>query len=287
MNRLRDVRLNDADYELIPTPGRRRTRAESRRGEPAELRRKADDRVLARIHWRVHGGRVELDAALPRDAARETRRALLAMARLAARHVAPRGRVRVHGLQRTAQQLGTGIRRHDDRRIGRPARAAPIRPGADYAQRTGLPRQAEPRVLAFADVDAFGRRQWLAPRAAAAWRRLRAAAHADGVALELVSCFRHRWYQERLIRRKLARGLTLDEILRVNAAPGYSEHHSGRALDVTTPGCAPAEEIFETTEAFRWLVANAARFGFRLSYPRDNPHGVIYEPWHWYYAGTN
>lgn len=83
------------------------------------------------------------------------------------------------------------------------------------------------------------------------------------------------------------RGQTLQQILQVNAAPGYSEHHSGDALDIGTPGEPPAEESFERTAAFAWLRAHAAGFGYRMSYPRDNPHGIVYEPWHWrWHAGT-
>ena len=96
-----------------------------------------------------------------------------------------------------------------------------------------------------------------------------------------MSAFRSAEYQLGILERKLARGQSIDEILRVSAAPGYSEHHSGRAVDLTAPGFAPLEEEFENSSAFAWLVANAARFGFALSYPRDNPHGIAYEPWHW------
>ncbi|MFX5776691.1 D-alanyl-D-alanine carboxypeptidase family protein, partial [Acinetobacter baumannii] len=52
----------------------------------------------------------------------------------------------------------------------------------------------------------------------------------------------------------------------MNAAPGFSEHHSGHALDIGTPGDAPAEESFETTDAFAWLQAHAGGHGFHLSY---------------------
>src|SRR5690606_41627176 len=76
-----------------------------------------------------------------------------------------------------------------------------------------------------------------------------------------------------------------DLILEVNAAPGWSEHHSGRAVDISAPGEPPAEESFEATPAFAWLRANAAGLGFTMSYPRDNPHGIVYEPWHWRYDG--
>ena len=60
-----------------------------------------------------------------------------------------------------------------------------------------------------------------------------------------------------------------------------------RASTGTRPeaGCAPAEEAFEGTGAFDWLQRHAARYGFRLSYPRGNPHGIVYEPWHWRFAG--
>lgn len=75
----------------------------------------------------------------------------------------------------------------------------------------------------------------------------------------------------------------MQEILNVNAAPGYSEHHGGRALDIGTPGEPPAEESFEHTPAFAWLTRHAGDFGFVMSYPRGNPHGIVYEPWHWYH----
>jgi D-alanyl-D-alanine carboxypeptidase len=151
----------------------------------------------------------------------------------------------------------------------------------DYGRARGLRRVREARSVEHIGRDAQGRDQWLAPRAARAWQRMRAAAAADGVELHIVSAFRSAAYQLDLLRRKLARGQSIDQILRVSAAPGYSEHHTGRALDVTTPGFTPLEEEFERSAAFAWLVAHAARFGFRLSYPRDNPHGIAFEPWHW------
>ncbi len=101
------------------------------------------------------------------------------------------------------------------------------------------------------------------------------------IELLLVSAFRSVDYQRSIFDRKLAQGVPLDDILRVNAAPGYSEHHTGRAVDIATRGCPPLTEAFETTDAFEWLTRNAGRFGFEMSYPRDNPYGIAYEPWHW------
>jgi len=154
----------------------------------------------------------------------------------------------------------------------------------DYAGRTGLALVAEPHVLDHAGHDRYDRPLWLAAHVAPAWRSMRAAAASDGVVLEAISGYRSHDYQLGIFRRKLARGQTVEQILAVNAAPGFSEHHSGRALDIGTPGEPAAEESFETTPAFAWLVQHAGDFGFVMSYPRDNPHGIVYEPWHWYHA---
>jgi D-alanyl-D-alanine carboxypeptidase len=120
--------------------------------------------------------------------------------------------------------------------------------------------------------------------AAAAWFRLNAAAIANGISLVPLSGFRSVSRQVEIFRRKLASGHCLDDILKLNAAPGYSEHHTGRALDFGTPGERPFSESFANTAAFQWLKRHAPEYGFRLSYPRDNPHGISYEPWHWWWG---
>ena len=97
----------------------------------------------------------------------------------------------------------------------------------------------------------------------------------------MVSAFRSASYQLVIIERKLERGQSIAEILRVSAAPGFSEHHSGRAIDISTPGFAALEEEFEYSPAFHWLQRHAGDYGFYMSFPRDNAHGITYEPWHW------
>ena len=151
----------------------------------------------------------------------------------------------------------------------------------DYARRTGLDPVAEPAALALAGFDRYRRALWLHAGAARAWRRMRAAAAGDGIALEAISGYRSHDYQLGIFERKLARGLAVGQILAVNAAPGYSEHHGGCALDIGTPGEPPAEASFEATDAFAWLTRHASTHGFTMSYPRDNPHGIVYEAWHW------
>jgi D-alanyl-D-alanine carboxypeptidase len=130
-----------------------------------------------------------------------------------------------------------------------------------------------------------GRMQRLAPETAARWAEMVDAAAADGVTLLIVSGFRGIDYQARLIRKKINAGQVLSDILSVSAAPGYSEHHTGRAVDIATPGSRPLTEEFEGSEAFRWLSENGGHYGFSMTYPRENSYGFVYEPWHWSHRG--
>jgi zinc D-Ala-D-Ala carboxypeptidase len=157
--------------------------------------------------------------------------------------------------------------------------------GADPAliRRRGLPLFADARQLRCVGLGTDSRDKFLAPPAAAAWLEMRAAAARDGVELLLISAFRSFEFQEALIRGKLAKGRTIAEILTVNAPPGCSEHHSGRAVDIGARDTPALEEAFENTPAYVWLAAQAKHFGFRLSYPRGNRYGYLYEPWHWCY----
>ena len=154
-----------------------------------------------------------------------------------------------------------------------------IDPG--YAHQRDLPPISEPTRLHLAGFDRYQRPLWMLHAAAGAWQRMRIAATREDIHLQAISGYRSIQYQHGIFERKLARGISIDAILRVNAAPGYSEHHSGRAIDISCVGEPAAEVSFELTTAFAWLTAKAVDFGFVMSYPRDNRHGVMFEPWHW------
>ena len=130
----------------------------------------------------------------------------------------------------------------------------------DYASRSRLPEFAEPSALVFIGFDVHGRLQRLEPQAAEHWRLLHQAVYVDGIVLKIVSAFRSVDDQVRIFRKKLDRGLLVSEILRSNAAPGHSGHHTGRALDLTTQGVPLLTEQFDTTDAFAWLQRNGHRF---------------------------
>lgn len=154
----------------------------------------------------------------------------------------------------------------------------------DYATQRQLELQYEPVKLVAIENDIFSRPQQLTPAAARGWNKMREAAQKENILLNIVSAFRSVDYQASLFQKKLAAGQTIEKILMVNAAPGYSEHHTGQCLDLTTPNCSPLEESFENTAAFEWLTQHAKTFGFTLSYPRNNPHQFVYEPWHWMFS---
>lgn len=153
---------------------------------------------------------------------------------------------------------------------------------ADFARRAERRIQPEAKRLVFIGrARDDGRILRLAPEAAKAWRRMQAAAMQDGVTLLPLSAFRSVARQTTIIRRKLATGLAIADILRVNAVPGCSEHHTGRALDLGSPKEMTLSAAFARTREFRWLKRHAPTFGFHLSYPRGNRQGITYEPWHW------
>lgn len=164
-----------------------------------------------------------------------------------------------------------------DRELGIPS---------DYGPSHGLTLVQEPATLADAGKDLRGRTVRLAPAAAAALKRMTAAAVKDGVALQIVSGFRSAAYQAALLRTKLNRGMSIAAALSINTPPGYSEHQSGCAVDLATPHSPAADQSFARTPAYAWLNRHAAEFGFHLSYPQTNAHGIEFEPWHWRYVAA-
>lgn len=150
--------------------------------------------------------------------------------------------------------------------------------------RRGLRAFSEAEHLEVAETGADGLEHLLIPEAAAAWRRLKVAARQDGIDLFVVSAYRSIERQAGMIRRKLKAGKALEEILAICAPPGFSEHHTGRAVDLAAPDTPPREISFAQTAAFRWLERRAGEFRYALSYPANNVQGYQFEPWHWCYG---
>jgi D-alanyl-D-alanine carboxypeptidase len=133
-----------------------------------------------------------------------------------------------------------------------------------------------------------GRQVKLRPDAASALARLMARAAGEGIKMVPISGFRSIAYQETLFQKAIVKHGSEAAAGRWVARPGYSEHHTGLAIDLgdeANPAC-DVETLFEETPAFRWLTTNARQFGFEMSFPRNNERGINYEPWHWRFIGT-
>ena len=70
-----------------------------------------------------------------------------------------------------------------------------------------------------------------------------------------------------------------------SADQGYSEHQLGTTVDFTTKKTGEPLTGFDKTPAYEWLLQNAYRFGFILSYPKGNAY-YVFEPWHWRFVGV-
>lgn len=130
----------------------------------------------------------------------------------------------------------------------------------------------------------------LRPAAAQSFEAMMADAATQGIYLLPLSGFRSVEDQQYLFFNvKAERGQTTTTRAEVSAPPGYSEHHTGYAIDIGDADFPDThlQVVFEETPAFQWLEQNAARYSFELSFPEDNPQGIQYEPWHWRFVGDS
>ena len=135
--------------------------------------------------------------------------------------------------------------------------------------------------------DIYGREQFLDSQAAESFFEMKKAAKKDSIDLQFVSAFRSFDSQKKIIERKLNRGSLMNKILEENKLPGYSEHHTGKAIDFTSKKLNTLSTQFENSKEFKWITENASTYNFYLSYPKDNEEGIMYEPWHWMFKNND
>jgi D-alanyl-D-alanine carboxypeptidase len=119
-------------------------------------------------------------------------------------------------------------------------------------------------------------------------RAMTDAARAAGRPIQVQSAFRSYTTQQATFNHWVSVG-GYQQALRTSARPGHSEHQLGTTFDFTSLGGRPPWEYADwaATPAGGWMAANAWRYGFVLSYPRDSFSRVCYEyePWHFRYLG--
>jgi D-alanyl-D-alanine carboxypeptidase len=117
--------------------------------------------------------------------------------------------------------------------------------------------------------------------AAAALEEMAVAARAEGVTLIAGSAYRSYEYQAELYARNV-RELGQEAADRESARPGCSQHQLGLVVDFS-----PIDDSFALASAGRWVLGNAGRFGWSLSFPDgyEEATGYRWESWHYRYVG--
>ena len=106
----------------------------------------------------------------------------------------------------------------------------------------------------------------------------------EGYDLFVTSAFRSFDYQQTLYNNYISM-YGVDYANTVSAQAGFSEHQTGLALDILTPGVSMSD--FKNTKEYEWLISNSYKYGFILRYPENKTHltGYAFESWHYRYLG--
>ncbi len=106
----------------------------------------------------------------------------------------------------------------------------------------------------------------------------------DGVEIKVLSGYRSFEEQQTLKQHYMTTyGVGANQF---SADQGYSEHQLGTAVDFTDENIGGDLDTFEGSDAHEWLVRNAYKYGFVMSYPENNEY-YVYEPWHWRFVGED
>jgi LAS superfamily LD-carboxypeptidase LdcB len=134
--------------------------------------------------------------------------------------------------------------------------------------------------------------QYISPEVQKAYERMMRHMQRDiGKKLYIESGFRSSAYQlYSFVLYLREHKYSLRETAKLNALPGYSEHGNPehQALDFINEEGINGDgnpDAFTKLPEYKWLKKKAFAYGFTLSYPRDNPLGLSFEPWHWKYTG--
>ncbi len=130
-----------------------------------------------------------------------------------------------------------------------------------------------PQQLTFEDY-----RIYVLPQTCEAFVKMAEAARRDSIELIADSGFRSPAFQRSIIRRRMEKGDRFEKVLESVAPPGYSEHHTGRTLDLC-----PSEARFAFSDAYHWLKEHAPEYGFFETLPEDPAAPLTWESWHWTY----
>ena len=110
------------------------------------------------------------------------------------------------------------------------------------------------------------------------------ASTADGLELYVYSAYRS-FDEQNALKNQYSIIYGSGTANQFSADQGYSEHQLGTTIDLITTGIGGTLEGFDKTITYKWLLGNAFKYGFIMSYP-DNNEYYLFEPWHWRFVGV-
>ena len=115
----------------------------------------------------------------------------------------------------------------------------------------------------------------------AAWKKLQAAASANGLNIYISSGYRSYQYQVTVYNNYVAKdGKAMADTY--SSRPGNSEHQTGLCFDLNS-----INDSFADTAEGKWVDSNCYKYGFCIRFPKgkDAYTGYQYESWHLRYVG--
>ena len=114
------------------------------------------------------------------------------------------------------------------------------------------------------------------------------AAKADGMNLIITTSYRSYGFQSTLYYNYVNQDGQANADT-YSARPGYSEHHTGLAADLSTPSLTNAFTQFIYTDEYKWMKENSYKYGFIQRYTDENQYITGYQPeaWHYRYVGKD
>ena len=114
---------------------------------------------------------------------------------------------------------------------------------------------------------------------------------------EILSCYRSKEDQENAfivqVQHYVDEGMSDEEAREKTKEtvmePGYSEHETGLAADLTGFDQGTSDDFDDKNETIVWLQNNCVKYGFILRYPKGKEAitGINYEAWHFRYVGKD
>lgn len=134
---------------------------------------------------------------------------------------------------------------------------------------------------------ASGRNEKLNNDAASSFEKMRSDAAKEGINLYALSGYRSKEEQTTLWNQQVAKQGSEEAAAKISAPPGYSEHHTGYAIDIGTSPSTDLSSSFESTPAYKWVQQNGKRYGFEQSFTGQPGQGADEEAWHYRFVGSD